>query len=62
MSKKTSPYRANFDLRRGGLHKHLGIPLDQKIPEEKKQEAANSSNEHVRKMGQLALNFDKMRK
>ena len=38
----------------GGLHKALHVPEGQKIPEQKVEKAANSSNEHVAKMAHLA--------
>jgi hypothetical protein len=53
---RSSDYRAVFHLRKGGLHKALGIAEGKPIPEEKKEEAANSSNPHMQKMGQFALN------
>lgn len=62
MAGHVSTHRANFHLRKGGLHDHFGVSHDKKLTQAQKEEAANSSNEHVRKMGQLALNFDKMRK
>jgi hypothetical protein len=48
-------------LRKGGLHKALGISLTEKIPQDKKEAAAKSSNKHIAAMGQLALNFEKMK-
>ena len=60
-STRNSHHRAMFHLRKGGLHKHLGIPEGQPIPEEKKREAANSDNPHVAKMGQFALNAAKFK-
>lgn len=59
MAKKhnVSLYRALHHLRKGGLHKELGVSLGDKIPEDKLESAANSDNEHVRKMAQLAKNM-----
>ncbi len=48
-------HRAMAHLNQGGLHRHFGIPEGQPIPMEKKQEAANSDNPHVKKMGVLAV-------
>jgi hypothetical protein len=48
-------HRAMSHLNAGGLHRHFGIAEDQPIPMAKKQEAANSDNEHVRKMGAMAV-------
>lgn len=47
--------RALHKLHRGALHQHLGIPEDQPIPMEKKEEAAKSGNPHVAAMGRLAV-------
>lgn len=44
-------------LKEGGLHQALGVPEGQKIPMAKKEQAARSSNEHVREMGQMAVNM-----
>ena len=49
-----SLYRALHHLRRGGLHKALGVPLGEKIPAEKMEAAKNSKNEHVRHMANFA--------
>ena len=61
-SEHTSQEKAHFSramsrLHKGGLHEALGIPADQKIPLEKKQEAANSSNKHTAAMGRLAVSM-----
>jgi hypothetical protein len=48
-------HRAMSHLHGGALHRHFGIPEDQPIPMEKKQEAANSENPHVAAMGRLAV-------
>lgn len=50
-------HRAMSKLHGGALHRHLGIPEDQPIPLNKKQEAANSSNPHVAAMGRLAVSM-----
>jgi len=47
--------RAMHKLHKGALHKHLGIPEDQPIPMEKKEEAAKSDNPHVAAMGRMAV-------
>ena len=47
--------RAMSHLHTGALHRHLGIPEGETIPEEKKEEAANSSNPHVAAMGRMAV-------
>lgn len=56
MAKKhnVSLYRAMHHLRKGGLHRALGVAEGDKIPAEKLEAARNSSNEHVRKMANFA--------
>jgi hypothetical protein len=56
MAKKhnVSLYRSLHHLRKGGLHRALGVASGEKIPAAKLASAANSDNEHVRKMAQFA--------
>ena len=54
-TERHSFHRAMAHLNHGALHRHLGIPEGETIPEEKKEEAAESSNPHVSKMGHLAM-------
>lgn len=49
-----SLYRAMHQLHKGGLHRALGIPEDQKIPADRLAKARNSSNEHVAHMANFA--------
>lgn len=49
-----SLYRALHTLRKGGLHKALGVAAGDKIPASKLEEGLNSKNEHVRKMSSFA--------
>lgn len=49
-----SLYRAIHHMNKGGLHRALGIPEGQPIPENKLEAAKNSSNEHVRHMANFA--------
>jgi hypothetical protein len=49
-----SLYRAMHHLRKGGLHRALGIPEDEKIPAERIEKAKNSSNSHVAHMANFA--------
>lgn len=51
---KLSTHRVVMHLHKGGLHRALGIPEDEKIPEDKIKSAMNSTNEHVRRMASLA--------
>ena len=39
---------------KGALHRHLGVPEDEKIPAAKLEKATHSSNETIRKEAQLA--------
>lgn len=47
-------HRALTHLRKGGLHRALGIPEDKPIPEHRLEEAKNSRDEHVRHMAHMA--------
>jgi hypothetical protein len=49
-----SLYRALHKLRKGGLHKALGVPQNENIPADKLEEAKNSKSDHVRHMAQFA--------
>jgi hypothetical protein len=65
-SKKASPYRSLFHLRKGGLHQWArkqgwsGSDSDT-LPDEYKHKAAASNVEHVAKMGQFALSAKKFK-
>lgn len=54
MADNASLYRAMHHLRKGGLHRALGVSEDKKIPADKLQAAKHSSNEHVRHMANFA--------
>jgi len=41
-------------LRKGGLHRALGVPEGEKIPEAKIEAAKHSSNSHVQHMANFA--------
>jgi hypothetical protein len=49
-----SLYRAMHHLRKGGLHKALGVPQDETIPASKVEAATHSSNPHVQHMANFA--------
>lgn len=51
---ETSIYRAMHHLRKGGLHKALGVPLSEKIPKEKIAAATKSDNKHIQHMANMA--------
>jgi|SRR5579872_914810 len=46
-------------LKKGALHKELGVSEDKNIPEKKLEHAANSDNETLRKRAQFAINAKK---
>jgi hypothetical protein len=47
-------HHALSNLRKGGLHRALGVPEGEPIPKEKLEKAKNSDDEHVRRMAQFA--------
>jgi hypothetical protein len=49
-----SLYRAMHHLRKGGLHRALHIPEDEKIPADRLEAAKNSKNSHVAHMANFA--------
>lgn len=51
---RLSKHRAMMHLHKGGLHRALGIPEDQDIPQDKLEKAKHSDNPHVREMANLA--------
>jgi hypothetical protein len=61
MAEKTSLYRAMHHLRKGGLHKALGVPKDETIPADKLESAKNSSNDHIKKMASFADTMSKFK-
>lgn len=54
--------KGKFSLRPGLLHKHLGIPEGEKIPEERLQEALKSKNPDIQKEARSALGLRGMGK
>ena len=57
MSKK---FLAN--LKKGALHKQLGVPEDKKISSKQLLKALHSNNETTRKRAQFAINAKKWKK
>ena len=49
-----SLYRAMHHLRKGGLHRALGVPEGEKSPAAKVEAARHSKNSHVRHMANFA--------
>jgi len=48
-AKNPSLYRALHKLRKGGLHRALGVPEGETIPKSKVEAATHSKNAHVAK-------------
>lgn len=53
--------KGSFDVKPGALHRDLGIPLGEPIPEKRLQEAAHSSKPQVRRRAISAEGFKHMR-
>ena len=51
-------YRAMHHLRKGGLHRALGVPEGEKIPQEKIEHAKNSDNAHLAHMANFASTME----
>ena len=49
-----SLYRSLHHLRKGGLHRALGIKESEPIPKSKIEAATHSSNSHIAKMANFA--------
>ena len=49
-----SLYRAIHHLRKGGLHRALGVPEGEPIPADKLAHAKNSGNSHIQHMANFA--------
>lgn len=52
----------DLDIKKGGLHKSLGIPEGKKIPAKKLEKATHSSNPKIKKEAVLDQTFKKARK
>lgn len=63
MAKKhnVSLYRAMHHLRKGGLHRALGVPEGETIPQSKIEAATHSKNEHVAHMARFAKTMGKFK-
>lgn len=61
-AKNPSLYRAIHHMRKGGLHRALGVPQDENIPEAKIEAATKSSNPHVVHMANFAKTLKGMKK
>ena len=56
--KKSNPIHIKAS-NKGKLHKTLGVPMGQRIPESKLEQALHSSNPTTRKRAQFAVNSKK---
>lgn len=52
----------DMNLKKGALHRELGVPMDKKIPSKKLDKAAHSSDPTLKKRAVLAETFKKMNK
>lgn len=50
----------SFSVKKGALHRALGVPEGEKIPASKLAAASHSKNPHVRRMAASAKGFSKM--
>jgi hypothetical protein len=57
-----SLYRVIHHMRKGGLHRALGVPEDENIPESKVEAATHSDNPHVVHMANFAKTLKGMKK
>jgi hypothetical protein len=53
-----SLHRALIHLHKGGLHRALGVPEGQPIPQAKLEKAKNSDNPHVAHMANFASTLE----
>ncbi len=54
--------KGSFSVNKGGLHRALGVPAENKISDAQLASASNSSDPHVRRMAASAKGFKAMRK
>lgn len=59
--KNPSLYRSMHHLRKGGLHRALGIPEGETIPKSKIEAATHSNNPHIVKMANFAQTMGKFK-
>lgn len=52
--------KGSFDVKKGALHQDLGIPLDRTIPEQRLEQAEDSSNPKIRRRAISAEGFKHM--
>lgn len=54
--------KGSFEVKKGALHKDLGIPLGETIPEERLKEAEHSKSPQIRRRAISAEGFKHMRR
>jgi hypothetical protein len=54
--------KGSFKIHKGLLHKHLGIPEGEKIPQERLREALHSKNPDIRDEARSAIGLEHMAK
>ena len=54
--------KGSFSVRKGALHRALGVPQGQKLSDAELSKASNSSSPKVRRMAASAKGFRAMRK
>ncbi len=54
--------KGSFDVHKGKLHRALGIPEGEKIPEARLQEALNSKDPEIQRMARSAKGLESMKK
>jgi hypothetical protein len=54
--KETDKWIQKANVKKGGLHKALGVPQDETIPKSKIEKASHSKNAHLKHMAQFAKN------
>lgn len=59
---KHSLYRAIHHMRKGGLHRALGVDENDKIPASKVEAATHSDNKHVAAMARFAQTLKGLKK
>ena len=54
--------KGSFDVEKGGLHKDLGIPLDEPIGQARIEKAEHSSNPRIKRRAISAMGLTHMHK
>lgn len=54
--------KGSFDVKKGALHRELGIPLGETIPESRLESAKDSNNPTLRRRAISAMGFKAMHK